>query len=119
MANVQNLKPVTSKEEAREKGRKGGKASARKRKQKKLINEYIDELMSKKLSNPKLRQQIEALDIGIDMNSLDNKMALVASQWSQAMKGDTKAFECLMNYSGEKPVEKIQDITPPKIIDDV
>ena len=31
------------------------------------------------------------------------------------MKGNTKAFENLLNYSGEKSIEQIQNITRPVI----
>lgn len=45
--NEHNLKPVSSTEEARERGRKGGLASAKARKEKKLMSQIYAEFLQK------------------------------------------------------------------------
>jgi len=47
MSNIDNLKPVTSKEEARERGRSGGIKSGEARKQKKLMSQIYAEFLDK------------------------------------------------------------------------
>lgn len=47
MANNENLKPVRTKEEARERGRNGGKASGKKRRELKTMKLMLDYLLSK------------------------------------------------------------------------
>ena len=37
----------------------------------------------------------------------------------KAIKGDTKAFELIRDTVGEKPVEQIQQLETPKIVDDI
>ena len=48
MANVQNLKPIRTEIEAREKGRNGGIASGKSRRNKKLILDCVDYLVKTK-----------------------------------------------------------------------
>ena len=50
MANEQNLKPVSSKKEARERGRKGGIASGEARRAKKSLREAMQILMDADLT---------------------------------------------------------------------
>ena len=110
--NKKNLKPLTT-EKAREIGSKGGKASVKAKKEKKAIKEYIETFMSKPLENEQVREKLK--ELGIAVEDINNKMAMVYAQWIEAMKGNTKAFENLLNYSGEKPIEQIQNINPPII----
>ena len=95
MAGKDNLRPVSSKEEARERGRKGGLASGEaRRKRKTLKEEFI--LM---LSEGETQQSVT--------------LALI----EKAMSGDTKAFEVIRDTIGEKPVDKviIADVEPSVI----
>ena len=86
MANEQNLKPVSSKKEARERGRKGGLASVEaSRKRKSLKEELL--LM---LEDEELQQSVA--------------IALI----KQAQNGNVKAFGMLRDTIGEAPVEKVQ-----------
>ena len=110
--NKKNLKPLTT-EKAREIGSKGGKASVKAKKEKKAIKEYIETFMPKPLENEQVREKLK--ELGIAVEDVNNKMAMVYAQWIEAMKGNTKAFENLLNYSGEKPIEQIQNINPPII----
>lgn len=113
--NTKNLKSIgdLTTEQQREITSKGGKASVKAKKEKKAIKEYIETFMSKPLENEQVKEKLQ--ELGIDIKDIDNKMAMVYAQWIEAMKGNTKAFENLLNYSGEKPIEQIQNINPPII----
>ena len=86
MANEQNLKPVSSKKEARERGRKGGLASVEARRKRKSLKEEL--LLM--LEDEELQQSVA--------------IALI----KQAQKGNVKAFGMLRDTIGEAPVEKVQ-----------
>ena len=95
MANEQNLKPVSSKKEARERGRKGGLASVESRRKRKTLKEEL--LLM--LSEGETQQSVT--------------LALI----EKAMSGDTKAFEIIRDTIGEKPIDKVMiaDVEPSVI----
>ena len=95
MANEQNLKPVSSKKEARERGRKGGLASVESRRKRKTLKEEL--LLM--LSEGETQQSVT--------------FALI----EKAMSGDTKAFEVIRDTIGEKPIDKVMiaDVEPSVI----
>lgn len=84
--NESNLKPVKTKEEARERGRAGGIASGKARRERKTLKEELLLLLSK--------------------GDTQEKISLALLQ--KAMNGDTKAFEVIRDSIGEKPIEKIE-----------
>lgn len=84
MANESNLKPVRSKEEAREKGRKGGIASGKTR----AVAKTFKETINAELSN-------------------DDLIKIIQKVIKEAQKGNMKAIELLRDTRGEKPTEKI------------
>lgn len=89
MRNTENLRPVQSEEEAREKGRKGGIASGKARAKRKEFKE-------------ELRLLLEIVNEDGETNNTKVSVALL----NRALSGDTKAFEVLRDTIGEKPVEK-------------
>ena len=95
MANEQNLKPVSSKKEARERGRKGGLASVEARRKRKTPKEELLLI----LSEGETQQSVT--------------LALI----EKAMSGDTKAFEVIRDTIGEKPIDKVMiaDVEPSVI----
>ena len=95
MAGQENLRPVSSKEEARERGRKGGLASGEARRKRKTLKEEL--LLM--LSEGETQQSVT--------------LALI----EKAMSGDTKAFEVIRDTIGEKPVDKVMiaDVEPSVI----
>ena len=95
MAGKENLRPVSSKEEARERGRKGGLASGEARRKRKTLKEEL--LLM--LSEGETQQSVT--------------LALI----EKAMCGDTKAFEVIRDTIGERPVDKIMiaDVEPSVI----
>ena len=95
MAGKENLRPVSSKEEARERGRKGGLASGEARRKRKTLKEEL--LLM--LAEGETQQSVT--------------LALI----EKAMSGDTKAFEVIRDTTGEKPVDKVMiaDVEPSVI----
>ena len=91
MANEQNLKPVSSKKEARERGRKGGLASVESRRKRKTLKEEL--LLM--LSDGDIQEKISIALINEAING--NNAGSV-----------TKAFEVIRDTIGERPVERVQ-----------
>ena len=85
MANTENLKPVRSKKEARERGKLGGIKSGEARRARKTLK---DELLA-------------LLSAGETQKSIS--VALI----KEAEKGNTKAYEIIRDTIDEKPKEKI------------
>ena len=86
MANEQNLKPVSSKKEARERGRKGALASVEARRKRESLK--------------------EELLLMLEDEEVQKSVAVALIQ--EAQNGNVKAFGMLRDTIGEAPVEKIQ-----------
>ncbi len=86
MANEQNLKPVRSKKEARERGKKGGIASGKARQERKTLKEELILLLEDN----------------------DNQKKISVALIQQAKKGNTKAYEIIRDSIGEKPIDRVQ-----------
>lgn len=91
MANNENLKPIRSTSEAREKGRKGGKKSGETRKKKKELKELLEIALSQ---NDFLGQDLYT----------SITMALI----NKAIEGDVRAYETIRDTLGQKPTEKFE-----------
>lgn len=121
MANIENLKPVQSESEAREKGKAGGIASGKARREKKMFRETLESLLAMPMTKGK--------DISIDDiknfaeikgKNISVQEAIIIAQVQKAMKGDTRAAEYLRDTIGQKPTDKVEfDVTPVVIKDDV
>lgn len=85
LANVKNLKPVQSKDEARKKGRAGGIASGKARRERKTLKEEL----------------LTLLKTG------DNQKKISIALLARALDGSTKAFEVIRDTIGEKPKDEI------------
>lgn len=88
MANEENLKPVRTKKEARERGSKGGIRSGEVRRERKTLREELLLLLS--------------------TGNTQEKISLALLQ--KALNGDTKAFEVVRDTVGEKPTQVIEGI---------
>lgn len=97
MANENNLKPVRSKNEARERGKKGGIKSGEVRAKKKTLKEELIVLLETKIEDKTIQEKIS--------------FSLI----QEALKGNVKAFETIRDTIGEKPIEQIQNLNPPVI----
>lgn len=89
MANEQNLKPVRSKNEARERGKKGGIKSGEVRAKKKTLKEELITLLETETDNKTMQEKIS--------------FSLI----QEALKGNVKAFETIRDTIGEKPKENV------------
>lgn len=98
MANEQNLIPnsMRSPSEVRENGKKGGIKSGEARRAIKTFKQAFEENLDE-----------------------DKIKTLITAMYDKAKKGDTKAFELIRDTMGQKPVEQIQQLEPPKIVDDI
>lgn len=105
MDNKSNLKPIQSTEEAREKGSKGGKASGKVRRERKALKEQLEMFLSLPLKNEEAKEKLA--NLGLDVETIDNQMAMNFALFQRAIKGDTKAYELIRDTIGEKPKENI------------
>lgn len=96
MAVEDNLIPVRSENEAREKGRKGGVASGAARRRKKEFRDVFQALLDGK--------EI----IGSDGKKLSGTEALAMKVFQLALRGDLRAFEIIRDTVGQKPVDKVE-----------
>ena len=111
---VENLKPVQSKDEARERGRKGGLRSGEVRRKKRTLKEQMETLLSLPVKDENTKSFIESL--GIDPDTIDNATAITLSIYQEALKGNTKAYELIRDTLGEKPSDKLQIEEAPVIV---
>ena len=93
MANLANLRPVSSTSEARERGAKGGKASGEARRERKKLKEELLVLLSE--GNTQERVCVALVE--------------------KAQNGDVRAFETLRDTVGENPrdndtIEKLTEM---------
>ena len=107
MAGEQNLKPIRSKEEARERGKKGGR---RKRTMKQTL-EMIATLPFniKDKNGNSIKEQLKAL--GINEGDIDYEMAMNYSLFLTAIKGgknQVSAATFVRDTLGDKPIDKVE-----------
>ena len=105
MANEQNLKPVKTKSEARERGSKGGKASGEARRRKRSLREAMQTMLALELSEKEINDLAKK---GYDAETqLD---ALTAAALMSAKRGNSQAFANVMRLLGEETLNiEIQD----------
>ena len=97
MANEQNLEPVRTEEEAREKGRNGGIKSGEARRRRKTIRECVEMIASL----PPSEKDIAQLEkVGIQREDANFLMAMVVGLSSRAGK-DHRAFKTIAEYLDE------------------
>lgn len=97
MANEQNLKPSEYKL-SQEEAKKGGIASGEARRKKRDLKLAIQALLEADIKDKKTGDVMSGAE------------ALAVAQFRKAMRGDTKAFEVLRDTSGQKPVEKVEQV---------
>ncbi|MCI8602267.1 MAG: hypothetical protein HFE45_11890 [Oscillospiraceae bacterium] len=104
--NLDNLQPVSSKEEAKKRGSAGGKKSGEARRRKRDARQAISLLLNMAASG-KLEENLAQL--GFDADDRTNMNALMARMFTKAMSGDVAAFKALMDYGGYHPDQKLKD----------
>ena len=109
MAGKDNLKPVRTKSEARERGKKGGIASGEKRREKKAMKETLETLLQMPLKSGKAVDLDKIKDIAaLKGKNITVQEAIMLAQIQKAMKGDTKAAEYVRDTSGNKLKEGVE-----------
>lgn len=105
---MEDLKPVQSTEEAKERGRKGGIASGKARREKKLMRETLDILLSMPLKNGKFADVDSIRNFAaLKGKNINVQEAILIAQIQKAMKGDTRAAEYVRDTIGQKPVDNV------------
>jgi len=96
MANEQNLRPCEHKF-TQEEAKKGAKKSAEVRRAKRDLRQALETLLESDIKgkNGEVKSGAEAIAI---------------AQFQKALKGDTRAFEVIRDTSGQKPVEKVEQV---------
>ena len=106
LMNEQNLKPIRTTEEAKQKGSAGGKKSGEVRKQRKAMKEQMELLLSLPVKSEEHKAFMET--IGVDIENMDNQMMLMVSIFNKAMNGDLEAAKFCRDTVGEKPSDKVE-----------
>lgn len=96
MANDENLKPVRTKSEARERGRNGGKASGKSRRRKAALRDTMNRLLTMQVDVEGLSNVLLA-DGGESTYEEVIGMAMI----EQAMAGNVKAYQAIMQTVGQ------------------
>lgn len=89
-------------ETAKECGHNGGKASGEAKRKKKLLKDCLNELLASEITDKH----------GV---TLTGSEMLAATLMRKAVKGDVKAFEVIRDTAGEKPVDKVEQVTEIKV----
>ena len=98
MANEQNLNPIRTKEEAREKGRRGGIKSGEARRRKRDMKSAASLLLDLGCWGPNMNAQMERM--GIEEEDRTNQMAILVSMMNEAQNGSVRAAEFLRDTAG-------------------
>ena len=92
----ENLRPVRTKSEARERGRSGGIASGESRRARITLRAALEELLSMPVMDEAGKETKET-----------NQHAIAVALIQKAVAGDTRAFEIIRDTIGEKPASPI------------
>lgn len=107
MANVENLQPVRSEAEAREKGRAGGIASGKARRQRKTLAQIGDMIGGLAVNSEKNREIMR--QAGISDEDMVRDVEAMFRLSLKASSGDTKAIELLAKLRGQfKEVQSVE-----------
>ncbi len=117
MANEENLKPVRTKEEARERGHNGGIKSGEVRRQRKAFRESMNTLLSMPIAST--RDYNKVANMGIDPEDIDNSQLIVVGLFNRAKTGDVFAIQKLLEMIGEVGGKNAMPTEPVQIIDDI
>lgn len=94
--NDENLKPVRTKSEARERGRNGGKKSGESRRRKADFRKTLNMLLTAKIDSEEWGLILESLGLECTLESALN-MAMI----KEGLAGNVKAYEAVARYAGQ------------------
>lgn len=107
MANDENLKPIRSESEAREKGRNGGIKSGEARRRKRDAQKAAKWALG--LAVPtQLAENLQKL-IGVDFSDETMNEAIMATLLIKASKGSESAIRQIYELAGETPSQKLAE----------
>ncbi len=98
MAGTKNLKPVRTKEEAKERGHNGGVKSGETRRRKRDMKSAALLLLDMGCWGPNMKTQMEQM--GIEESDMTNQMAVLVSMLVEAQHGSVRAAEFLRDTAG-------------------
>lgn len=100
MGNDENLKSLADRttEEKRKIGTMGGKASGEARRKKRDLKLAMQALLEADIKDKRTGETMSGAE------------AIAMAQYRKALKGDAKAFELVRDTSGQKPVEKVEQV---------
>lgn len=96
MANNENLKPVRTKSEARERGRNGGIKSGESRRRMAALRDTMNKLLTMKVEVDGLSDMLRA-----DGCESTYEEVITMAMIQQAMLGDVKAYKAIMQVVGQ------------------
>lgn len=102
-----NLKPIQSTEEARERGRNGGYKSGKVRRDKRKLKNVLEVLLSMEATDD-MKNKVLSIMPEMELDDITFKDLAAISLIGQAVKGNTKAFEVMRDTLGEKPKDKVE-----------
>lgn len=109
MANEQNLKPVRTKKEAREKGRNGGIKSGEARRRKRNMREAAKLLLDMPISKNQQTMKAVLSSLGVPEEDADYRMGVMAAMLLQAANGNVNAATFLRDTAGDNPNVKMRE----------
>ena len=109
MANEQNLKPVKTKSEARERGRNGGKASGAARRRKADLRKTLNLLLTTKIDSSEWTPVLEALGLDSTLESAVNAAVI-----KKALAGNVQAYIAIRDTLGQTTKSQ-EDLEEQKI----
>lgn len=106
LMNEQNLKPIRSTEEAKQKGSAGGKKSGEVRRERKKFKDIMDVFLSLDVPDEEVKDFLKKM--GIDDEDMNLQTAIVYKQIDRAIQGDLEAAKFCRDTVGEKPSDKVE-----------
>jgi hypothetical protein len=103
-----DLRPVRTKEEAKERGRNGGIASGKARREKKTIREAFALLKDLPLDNEKLREKLKKA--GVTNDDMTYGAAMAYMTVINGMKGNPSFMRLAFEMLGENDVQGVSKI---------
>lgn len=107
MNKEDNLRPVTTTEEAKERGRAGGIASGQAKRKKKLLSEIAEAFLSSKVNEENITEKLKELGF---KGQITKKDLLIYDLYTKAMSNNgfaIQAFKELRNLIGEEEPQKM------------
>ena len=98
---TENLKKIDSTEKARELGKKGGIASGKAKREKKALRELALAILDAEPEKVNAYMKKKLTNLGISEEVVNNRLQMMASIADNAIHGDLKAAEKLLDIAGE------------------